>query len=31
VEAIGGKDEFDTVGLGTYRSTEGWAAAHAAS
>lgn len=24
-----GKDEFDTVGLGTHRSTDQWAAAHA--
>lgn len=29
VRAAAGKDEFDTVGLGTHRSTSGWAAAHA--
>ncbi|MES2840884.1 hypothetical protein [Hydrogenophaga sp.] len=29
VQADDGKDEFDTVGLGTHRSTNGWAKAHA--
>lgn len=31
VKAEDGKDEFDTVGLGTHRSTDRWATAHAAS
>ncbi|MDR6534473.1 hypothetical protein [Variovorax soli] len=31
VQADDGKDEFDTVGLGTHRSTKGWANAHAST
>jgi hypothetical protein len=30
VSAEEGKDEFDTVGLGTHRSTDAWAAAQTA-
>ena len=31
IKAEDGKDEFDTVGLGTHRSTDRWASAHGAS